>query len=225
MNIQEIQLKSFPLVIITDTHTNLKNIDLVRAQYPNSQIISLGDFSFLFSKPGEKYNHNSINYFIKHQIPALRGNHEEHLINCWKSDNGDSLIQFRAVSFFEEGSLFNHYNLEKHQIDYLNNLPIGFKIILPDGSNYLCFHNEPRDLWNFNRDIIEDEFLNIYPIDNRTRAVVKGHLHENIILNFPNISCKLITIGQLCNSDHHSGINNGKNYALLTENGIEFKKI
>lgn len=216
MNIQEIQLKSFPVILITDNHTNLSNIKKLKESYPNIPIISLGDFCFLFSKPGEKYNSLSIQYFIDNKIPALEGNHESFLI---AAETGDSFTLDRVIGNISD------FNLSKEHLKYLQSLPRGFKLVLPDGNNYLCFHNEPRDLWNFNRNITEEEFLKIYPIDNKTRAVLKGHLHENIVLDFPNINCKLITIGQLCGSNHHTGENSGNNYALLTEKGIEFKKI
>jgi hypothetical protein len=117
------------------------------------------------------------------------------------------------------------YDITQQQRDYVTRLPMGIKLILPDGRNYLLFHNEPNDLWSFNREINQKQFLNKYPIDKKTRAVIKGHFHENIIVDFPEIPCKLITVGHLCNSDHHSGQNNGANYAILSENGIEFKKI
>jgi hypothetical protein len=114
------------------------------------------------------------------------------------------------------------YNLDGAQVDYLRNLPHGFKLILPNGTNYYCFHNQPKELWNFPDKITEQEFKERYIFDNKTIAVLQGHLHLNHIDYFHPWR---ICIGQLCGSDHHTGNKNGGNYALLTENGIEFKKI
>jgi len=222
VNIQEIKIISFPLVIITDSHTNLKNIDLVRAKYPNSKIISLGDITFLFSKPGETRNHQSIDYFIQNKIPCLKGNHEQHLISC---SIGDSLT--KALNQFDEYSSFDAdiYDLTQQQIDFLRKLPIGFKLILPNGKYYLCYHNEPKDLWSHKDYLNANQFQDAYPIKNDCLGVIHGHLHSNFIHEYQGLVTKRIGIGQLCNSNHHTGKNNGKNYGLLTENGIEFKKI
>lgn len=216
MNIQEIQLKSFPVILITDNHTNLSNIKKLKESYPNIPIISLGDFCFLFSKPGEKYNSLSIQYFIDNKIPVCRGNHEDFII---ASERGNSFVLDRVM-----GQTYD-YDLTIQQLNYLEKLPIGFKLILPNNKNVLLFHNSSRDLWGFYDKLTQEEFLKHYPIDKDTLFVCRGHHHFNSVLDFPEVSCKLFTIGQLCGSNHHTGENSGNNYALLTENGVEFKKL
>ena len=116
-----------------------------------------------------------------------------------------------------------NYDLNQQHIDYLRNLPRGFKLILPNGKNYYCFHNEPKNLWNFPDKINQEYFKNNYIFDSNTIGVIQGHLHLSKIDNF---NPKRIVIGQLCNSNHHTGEHQGANYALLTEeNGVEFKEL
>jgi len=228
MNIQEIKVEKFPVVIFTDSHTNIENIELVRGLYPNNDVISLGDFTFIFSKVGDKYNKHSINYFIKHKIPVLKGNHEEHILGC---STGDSFV--KILPQYQDGhSLIDLdiYDLSQQQIDFLRKLPIGFKLILPDNSNYYCFHNRPNDLWSFTEEAFTtDSFRKTYPFDNKTLGIIQGHNHRNFrvdyVLKPEYYSISRYSIGQLCNSNHHTGENNGRNYALLTEKGIEFKKL
>jgi predicted phosphodiesterase len=196
---QEINVTKFPLVIITDTHTNLTNIKLVRKQRPNSPIVCLGDITFLFAEFEDPSNELSVNYFIDNKIPCLQGNHD---------------------------SLYDKYDFFKPQKDYLKNLPSVFRLVLPSGFFYLCYHNEPDDLWCHRYELTEEEFVDTYPVDNPlVLGVICGHLHKSFIVDYPNIGKKRICVGQLCNSNHHTGMNDDANYALLTEKGIEFKKL
>lgn len=206
INIQEIKVSQFPLVIITDTHTNLKNIDSVKNKHPGCQIICLGDITFLFSKPGEKFNGYSINYFTNNNIPCLVGNHDSHILDC---STGNSLSKLDNVD------IEDRYDLTQQQIDYLKKLPTGFKLILPNNSNYLCFHNRPHDLWGFN-EIIDINTLNAFPWDSNTVGILTGHLHKNIQKKFDSPKISFNVIGRLSVDG---------DYALLTENGIEYNKI
>lgn len=224
-NLEEIIVKDYPVCIFSDSHCNIQNIKELQRLYPKALLISLGDFTFLFSKPGETFNHRSIDYFIKHKIPCLKGNHEEHILGCSIGDSFTKIMPKYSEDCSSSICDADIYDLTQQQIDFLRKLPIGFKLILPNGKNYLCFHNKPRDLWVFDRDIDIFKFKNLYPIDPNTLGVIKGHLHENILVDFPAINCKLVTVGQICNGDHHGKHNNGKNYCLLTENGIEYKKL
>ncbi len=171
--IQEIKV-SFPLAIITDTHTNTTNITKVRNLYPN--LICLGDITF-FQDADSIYNPKSVQYFIDNKIPCLRGNHEE-------------IMEDKVP-----------------QQDYLKNLPIGFKLVLPDGTHYLCFHNRPYDLWSFTEEsFTKEDFFRTYPVNEKTRAVIIGHHHRYFVNDYS--SHKLIAIGRLSKDGA---------YAVLTE--------
>lgn len=223
MNIQEIKINKYPVCIFTDAHCNIKNIKELQRLYPNCLLLSLGDIVQLFSKPGEKFNHYILDFFIKEKIPNLMGNHCQHILGC---GIGDSFT--KIMPKYDEGSSFvdaDIYDLTQQHIDFLRKLPIGFKLILPNGKYYLCYHNEPKDLWSHKDYLNANQFQDAYPIKNDCLGVIHGHLHSNFIHEYQGLVTKRIGIGQLCNSNHHTGENNGKNYGLLTENGIEFKKI
>ena len=66
--LKEIQIKDYPIILISDTHTNTTNIRKLKEIYPKDLFISLGDFTFLFAKDGEPYNNLSIQYFIDNKI-------------------------------------------------------------------------------------------------------------------------------------------------------------
>jgi predicted phosphodiesterase len=210
MKIEEIQVTRFPLVIITDSHCHVKRISEVKSLYPHSQIICLGDLVDLFSEK-EAFNKHSINYFIENKIPALEGNHESFIKACYTGDNfvlSNVLINTQAIP---------DYRLdEKVHVEFLYSLPRGFKLILPSGENYLCFHMKPSDLWSFveKDDINTEQFISTYPLDNNTVGVLHGHLHKNFVVEYKN-KVKRYSIGALKYNE----------YALLTETGIEFKKI
>lgn len=220
LNIQEIKINKFPAVIFSDSHTNLSNIKKLKELYPDSQLICLGDFTFLFAKPGEQFNNHSIQYFIDNKIPALLGNHESYIVGV---ERGNSFVFGKILGDTPE------YDLTIQHLNFLEKLPIGFKLILPNGNNYYCFHNEPKDLWGHTCEIPTDIFRKTFLFDNKTVAVIQGHLHRNLrtdyVLKPEYLPISRVAIGQLCNSNHHTGENNGGNYLLLTENGLEYKRL
>ena len=188
--IQEINVTKFPLVIISDPHTNIRKIRLIKEEYSHNQIICLGDITFLFAKKGDKFNELSVKYFIKNKIPCLQGNHDQ---------------------------LCDEYGLKEAERDYLQKLPRGFKLLLPDGSNYLCFHNRPNDLWGYTEeDFSKEDFLKTYPINDKTKAVIIGHNHRHFINIYDGIDCYLFCVGRLSKDGE---------YALLTENGLALQKL
>lgn len=213
MNIQEINITKFPILIFSDSHTNLSNIRKLKELYPDSQIICLGDFTFLFAKEGEPFNKLSIQYFIDNKIPVCEGNHESYII---AAENSDKFVTQRVIGKAPE------FNLSKEHLQFLENLPRGFKLNLLDGHNYYCFHNEPKNLWNFPDKIDEFYFRDNYISDKNSLGVIQGHLHINHIDNFIP---KRYIVGQLSGKNHHTGDNTGGNYLLLTEKGLEYKKI
>lgn len=207
--IKEIQIINYPCIIFSDSHTNLSNIRKLKKLYPDFQLLSLGDFTFLFEKEGQNFNKLSIQYFIDNNILAVCGNHEAYLI---ASENNDKFVTQRVLGNPPQ------FNLSKEHLQFLDNLPRGFKLILSNGLNYYCFHNLPRDLWSFPDNITEQEFKSNYVFDSNTIGIIQGHLHKNKIDNF---NPKRYIIGELCNSSN----GNGNNYILITENGIEYKKL
>jgi len=214
MNIKDIIIKDYPVIIFSDSHCNIQNISRLQELYPQKTLISLGDFCFLFAKEGEPYNNLSIQYFIDNNIPALEGNHESFLV---ASENKDRFVTQRVLGKPPE------FNLSKEHLQFLENLPRVFKLILPNGYNYYCSHNLPKDLWSFPDKITPEYFRSNYIFDEKSLGIIQGHLHLNKI---DNLTPKRYVVGQLCKSDHHRDKNKkGGNYLLLGENGIEYKAL
>ena len=212
MKIEEIQVTRFPLVIITDIHCHVKRISEVKSLYPHAQFICLGDITDLFSEK-ESFNKHSINYFIENKIPCLEGNHESFIKACYVDDKtvlSNVLMPWAKVPTF---------NLdEKIHIEYLKTLPRGFKLVLPDSSNYLCFHNRPKDLLSFtdSDDLTEtNQFLETYTVDDKTIGVIHGHGHKQFIKEYKGTQAKRYSLDAL----------KFKQYAILTEQGIHFKSL
>lgn len=208
MNIQEIKIEKFPVVIISDTHCHIKRVSQIKSQYPHNQIICLGDITNLFSEK-EEFNKHSINYFIENKIPCLKGNHESFISAC-HSDKQDMQTLGQVLFNISKPPKFN---LESVHLEYLKNLPDGFKLNLPNGEHYLCFHNEPRDLWSFK---VKGQyngvgFKSIYPINDKTVGVLHGHLHSPFVEEFEGIKTKRYSIGAV----------KFESYATLTEQGIQ----
>ena len=210
MKIEEIQVTRFPLVIITDSHCHIKRINEIKALYPHSQFICLGDLTDLFGEK-EAFNKHSINYFIENKIPAVEGNHESFIRACYTKDK--SVL----CNVLINTSVPPKFNIEQAHIDYLNNLPRGLKIVLPNGEYYLGFHHEPNNLWNFNDQggISPDRFKSVYSVDDKTLGVLHGHTHKAFMEEYKNVRAKRYSIGAL----------KFKQYAILTEQGIQFKSL
>jgi len=205
-NIVEIKVDKFPVVLVTDSHCDLFNIQRLRQQYKDNLIICLGDIVDLFNENKDNKNQESIEYFIKNKILCLEGNHEQQLVAC---ESGNGLLARNIVGSAD-------YNLTQQHLDFLRGLPRGFKLILPDKKHYLCYHCKPKCLWSFVPDIYTcTDFIREFTFNSDTNAILIGHHHKVFSLDFPDISCKLIGIGALKFGQ----------YALLTENGIENKKL
>lgn len=213
--IQEFSI-SKDAIVFSDSHCNLANIKKLQELYPTIPLYSLGDLTFLH-KAGI-HNNLSIDYFIKYKIPALLGNHDSFILD---SEIGNSFGFSKVIG----NAHFQDFDLTQQQIDFLKRLPIGFKFILPDNTYYLAFHNLPTDLWSTYDNLNANQFQDAYPIDENCRGVISGHTHRNIFNEYIGIRAKRYVVGQLCNDNRHSDNNGGGNYLLLTENGIEFKKL
>ena len=211
-NVVDIEIYKFPCVILTDVHTKISNVQQLLNIYSDHQFICLGDITDLFNYNKDKANQNSIEFFSELKIPCLLGNHEQQLLSC---ETGNHLLTTK----FDEASLLNinvDYGLTQQHLDFLRSLPRGFKLTLPNNKHYLCYHNRPQCLWSFTEPPIPKElFIENYKFDSDTIGILIGHSHKNFTVDFTDISCKLHGIGALKFGD----------YALLTEAGIEYKKL
>jgi len=213
MNIKELQIK-LPLIIITDVHCSHNKVSQLLSLYPNNQFVCLGDIIDLFNKNKNDSNHKTIDLFIEKKIPSIEGNHDSHVLSC---STGNTLRPTKLFGDFGGGHLtdIDEYDLGQRHIDFLNNLPRGLKLILPNGHYYYCFHNLPDDIWGMEDNITREKFIKSYPVNHFVDGILRGHHHKNKVFEFGGISTKLYSIGALKYGD----------YAILTEKGVEYKKL
>ena len=204
MNLVEIKATK-PLVIFTDSHTDISAIKRLLELYPDYQFICLGDITDLFNENKDRANQDSIEFLAESKIPCLGGNHEAQLLAC---ESGTGLLARNIVGSVD-------YNLTQQHIDYLRGLPRGFKLILSNAT-YLAYHNRAKCLWSFIPEIYShSEFAAHYPLNSSIKAVIVGHNHKRLSIEFPEIPQKLYGVGALKYGE----------YAILTENGLEWKKL
>jgi len=213
VNIKEIKIKKYPVILYSDSHCFIENIIKLNNLYPKNQFICLGDIVNLFDKSSD-LNKNAIDFQIKSGTLTIKGNHEQHLLSC---GIGDSLHEYRVLPRFDEhSSLFDNYNIENEHLQYLNKLPDGVKIYLNNGDYYSLWHNRKGELWSFTEEntLTKKQFCDIYGIDEKCLGVIHGHGHKAFVVDY-GIKAKRYQLGALKYNE----------YTLLTEKGIEFKKL
>jgi predicted phosphodiesterase len=192
--VEYIKIDEYPLIIVTDIHSNLLNLMRIKQLYPNNNIICLGDIVNLWDKGMTDANLKITDYFIQNKIKCLQGNHDE-----WVAGNK------------------NLYKITPEHEKYLGYLPILFVISLPDGKEYKCYHYRPRDFWSSEepKNLSYLGFCEVYGSIDDNDGVIIGHLHKPFIINYPNARRKFMGVGSLKFGE----------YGVLTENGLEFKKL
>lgn len=190
--IQDIEIKSLPVGIVTDSHTDLTNLEKLKSQY--SQLICLGDFTSTKKIMGHD-NDISVTAFRESGIPCLRGNHEEFIR---KVKTGTWPLPFA-------------YSLSRENRKFIASLPIGFRLLLPNGDKLLCFHNRPNEVGGASKnpwdvlDLIRD-----YPIDCHTTAVLTGHTHTSLIRGYKELDVKFVRCASLQDGGYAEIDENGK---------------
>lgn len=96
---------------------------------------------------------------------------------------------------------------------------ISIKLIRPDGKYYVLCHSKPKDLWSFMnpgaytfREFTEDFAC---AEDENCVASISAHTHRAAKHVFQETDVELWQIGAI----------KDKNYAILTDKGIKFKKL
>ena len=172
---------NYPILLITDVHTNLHNLRRVLNKHPNHTVICLGDITNLWDKATTPANIETINYFIKRKLACLKGNHDEHV-----------------------GGNPTTYQLDDAACKYLENLPITITVETTDGKKYKLYHYRPNDFWSLETSdkMTFDKFCSFYGSDADADAVVIGHLHSAYEIKFPNHKRQLIGIGALRDGEY-----------------------
>lgn len=179
---------NYPILIISDVHTNLFNLRRLMNKHPNHSIICLGDIVNLWDKSMTRINNETVDYMIKRNIICLKGNHDE-----WVSGNPKL------------------YNIDNNAVKYLTNLPMSMNIELPNNKRYQLYHYRPNDFWTLESPdkLSFDRFCNLYGPNDDVDAIIIGHLHSSYELTFPNHNRKLIGIGSLRDGDYSILTENG----------------
>jgi predicted phosphodiesterase len=208
MSIEEINIDKFPVVLFSDTHTNIDNIRKLKSLYPHNILISLGDNCDLYCK--DDRNKLTIQYFIDNNIKSCSGNHDEHISGVV---NGNTIMFLDTINKID----IDIYHLPKHQGEWLKTLPRGFKLNLSNKKHVLLYHSKPTDIWGRNDggSLTKNQFEKTYSITPDTIYVIHGHMHSAFIEEYPNIDTKRVSIGALKFGE----------YAILNENGIHFRKL
>jgi len=209
MNIQEINVTSYPIILVSDIHCDIDKMRKIKSLYPHNKILCLGDITDLYST-GNNSNQRTIQYFIDNDIPACSGNHEEHI---------SGVVNGNTVMFLDiHNSLdIDDYKLPKHQCKYLNELPRGIKLNVSNGKYYLLYHHLPKDVWG-RKDkgtLSREEFISNFSITHDCIGVCHGHLHVPFIEEYNNLTTKRISIGALKHN----------HYAIIDETGVKLKQL
>ena len=187
----------------------MDNLRKLKSLYPHYPLISLGDFTDLYSRNSNS-NQLSIQYLIDNNILAASGNHDEHI---------SGVVNGKTITFLDIHNKIdiNYYHLPQHQCEYLDKLPRGIKLNLLDGRYYLLYHQFPRDVWSFKDkgSLTKEEFISAYNIDNKCLACIHGHLHTNFIEEYSGLNTRRICIDQLKRGW----------YGVIAEDGFNLKQL
>ena len=208
MNIREIEITTYPIILVSDIHCEINKIINIKSLYPHNKIVCLGDITDLFYKDDK--NKNIIQYFIDNNIPTCEGNHDSHISGVV---NGNTIMFLDIHNSID----IDCYNLPKHQCKYLSKLPRGIKLNVSNGKYYLLYHHLPKDIWGFKEKgtLSRKDFISNYNITHDCLGVCHGHLHIPFIEEYSNLTTKRISVGPL-KYDH---------YAIIDEDGIKLKQL
>ena len=108
------------------------------------------------------------------------------------------------------------HNIDRsHKYLFNNNFHICVRLNVGQDSYLLC-HSKPRDLWRFiNAGYTERELLEDFPDLTGIKYILSGHTHKETIHTFLDSDCQIIQIGAA----------KDKKYGILTEKGVEFKRL
>lgn len=186
---------TYPILLIGDAHCDVENIDKVKNKH--SEITNRIFLGDLFDFIESAGNPHAGKWLEENILEYIfiLGNHDRETFHT------------KNALKFEQKALINNYWY------------VCVKIQTPDGKNYVLCHSKPNNLWDFINPgqytfrEFEDDFS--LHVDENTIACINGHTHRAAKHVFQETDTEIWTIGAI--KDRH--------YAILTEKGIEFKKI
>jgi len=183
-------IEEFPIGIISDIHGNWQRAQrAIDAQPDVKRWFCLGDVVDF----GDRFkgNDETLKWWQASNISTVLGNHDR-----------DFAYAFRT-----------EFGLCKR----ISALPRYFRLLLPTCVNILGYHSLPDDLVTFvDPGFTEREFIDAYPFDEDTVAVLIGHNHKQFKIRYPYIPTELWSVGSV-------GMNG--DYATVDLNGIHFHRV
>ena len=186
---------NYPILLISDVHCRIEKIDLIRAKHPEIKNRVFLGDLFEFQFPQPGQNYKAGEWLVQ--------NINEYV---FVAGNHCITVAKKRLDITEE-----HFNL------IANNFYIVVKIELPNNKNLICCHSKPNDLWEFiNPGYTFREFEEDWAcVDENTLACCFAHTHRPMVHQFQETDTKLWNIGAARDGD----------YGIITEKGIEFKKL
>ena len=194
-----IHLASYPVIICADSHTHCDKLNKIKNKHPEiTERFFLGDlFNFVDSNGRfSKEGNKETGEWLKKNI------------NEWYFVIGNHCAvvcrEWWKYDIDEET-----YNLVAGRFQISYDLVIGDK-------KYLLLHSKPKSLWDFinpgyqYRELEED-----FPNYEEYEKIIGAHVHRETVHNFVDTDVQIVQIGAVRDN----------RYAILTERGIEFKKL
>lgn len=188
--------KSYNLGFVSDAHCKVCLLDKVQEKHPEiEQWFFLGDLVD-FQSPLYNLNPDTQAWFFKNRDRFI-----------FIKGNHDHMVAKALIKV--------DYSFAWELAQFYKNVTIR----LPDNSELFLCHSKPRDFWSFiDQNYTEREFIDDFCefIDDATKAVIIGHNHKQFTLNFPQSITSIWSVGS---------VKDDGSYAILTENGIQYKKL
>jgi len=194
-----IKVESYPILIASDSHCNNDKLDAIKNKHPE-----ITTRFFL----GDLFNFVDLQGRFTKEGDKETGEWLKKNINEWYFviGNHDAVC---VKNWWQYDINEETYNLVAGKFQ------ISYDLIIGD-VKYLLLHSKPKSLWDFInpgyqfRELEED-----FPNHEEYRASISGHCHKECKHNFIDTDFEIWQVGAARDGD----------YAILTENGIEFKKL
>lgn len=140
------------MIILSDLHGSFKTMLALLAKCPKDDIVICGDLCDRGSRSMQV-----VDYVIKNNIPCVKGNHEDMMVNAatdftadqiWQMNGGDKTLD----SYRDENGNIDTVKLEAHR-KWMENLPLylEFKDVKNDkGEHLVISHSSIGKVWDWN---------------------------------------------------------------------------
>ncbi len=194
-----VKVESYPILIASDSHCNSDKLDAIKNKHPEiTTRFFIGDLFNFVDEWGRftKEDNKKTGEWLKKNI------------NEWYFclGNHDHVACREWWKYDIDQTVF-------HLV--VGNFPLSYDLVIND-KKYLLLHSKPKSLWDFInpgyqfRELEED-----FPNHEEYAGIIGGHTHKECRHTFLDTDTEIWQIG---------AARDGK-YGILTERGIEFKKL